>query len=185
MLLIAGTANAQTDTLPYYQIPDAPSTYTAATVSARMIDGLGYRYYWATESLRPEDLAYEPGNDGKSCAEVLDHLLGLTRFILVAIKQEDSKSKVYPTDLTWEQKRAETLNNIKEASDIFRSTGDVAPYEIVFRRGEQESRLPFWNVINGPIEDAIYHAGQIVSYRRSSGNPSNPNVNVLRGKTRE
>jgi|GEM_PF-5684614 len=61
MLLIAGTANAQTDTLPYYQIPDAPSTYTAATVSARMIDGLGYRYYWATESLRPEDLAYEPG----------------------------------------------------------------------------------------------------------------------------
>jgi len=117
--------------------------------------------------------------------EVLDHLLGLTRFILVAIKQEDSKSKVYPTDLTWEQKRAETLNNIKEASDIFRSTGDVAPYEIVFRRGEQESRLPFWNVINGPIEDAIYHAGQIVSYRRSSGNPSNPNVNVLRGKTRE
>ena len=38
-------------TLPYYQIPDYPSSYNAATVAARTIDGLGFRYYWATEGL--------------------------------------------------------------------------------------------------------------------------------------
>ena len=32
----------------YYNIPEAPKEYTAATVSSRMLDGLGFRYYWAS-----------------------------------------------------------------------------------------------------------------------------------------
>ena len=38
----------------YYQIPDYPEPYSAETVAARLIDGLGFRYFWATEGLRAE-----------------------------------------------------------------------------------------------------------------------------------
>jgi len=184
--------NAQSDSipavqqeLPYYQIPDAPDVFTASTVTARMIDGLGYRYYWATEGLRTEDLAFTPGNNGKVCSEVLEHIAGLSIFILTAVNKEINGTRKVPKDMTWPESRAFTLNNFKEISDLLRATGDVSDCKIIFKRGEKTSELPFWNVINGPIEDAIYHTGQIVSYRRSAGNPSDPNVNVLRGKNRE
>ena len=52
-------SNAQ-DKLPYDKIPDAPESYTAGSVVSRMIDGLGFRYYWATDGLRTEDLQYRP-----------------------------------------------------------------------------------------------------------------------------
>lgn len=194
-LLIIGlsiSANAQTNSteegeskLPYHQIPDAPETFTAAGVTARMIDGLGYRYYWATEGLRSEDLAYNPGNDGKTCSEVLEHIAGLSNFILTAIHKEVNGTRKVPENMSWSEQRAFTLNNLKEISDILRETGDVSECKIIFKREEKTSEFPFWNLINGPIEDAIYHTGQIVSYRRSSGNPSDPNVNVFRGKNRE
>ena len=194
-LLIIGlsiSANAQTNSteegeskLPYHQIPDAPETFTAAGVTARMIDGLGYRYYLATEGLRSEDLAYNPGNDGKTCSEVLEHIAGLSNFILTAIHKEVNGTRKVPENMSWLEQRAFTLNNLKEISDILRETGDVSECKIIFKREEKTSEFPFWNLINGPIEDAIYHTGQIVSYRRSSGNPSDPNVNVFRGKNRE
>ena len=34
--------------LPFSSIPDAPASYSATTVMSRMMDGLGYRYYWAS-----------------------------------------------------------------------------------------------------------------------------------------
>jgi hypothetical protein len=66
-----------------------------------------------------------------------------------------------------------------------REIGNLEELKIVVKRGEETSDFPFWNLINGPIADAIYHCGQIVSYRRSSVNPSNPKVSVFTGKTRE
>jgi hypothetical protein len=36
-------------------------------------------------------------------------------------------------------------------------------------------------LINGPITDAIYHTGQVVSFRRTSGNPIPKGVNVFLG----
>ena len=44
--------------LPYHKIPEYPENYGAGNVLSRLIDGLGYRYYWATKDLRVEDLAY-------------------------------------------------------------------------------------------------------------------------------
>ncbi|RMG65160.1 MAG: hypothetical protein D6722_16205, partial [Bacteroidetes bacterium] len=38
-----------TTPLPYRAIPDYPETFTPGTTVARFLDGLGYRYYWATE----------------------------------------------------------------------------------------------------------------------------------------
>jgi hypothetical protein len=43
--------------------------------------------------------------------------------------------------------------------------------------------FPFWNQINGPISDALWHCGQVVMNRRASGNPLQLGVNVFVGKT--
>ena len=45
--------------------------------------------------------------------------------------------------------------------------------------------MPFWNQLNGPIEDAVWHSGQIVVFRRASGNPISKKISVSTGKVRE
>ena len=42
-----------------------------------------------------------------------------------------------------------------------------------------------WNQINGPIADALWHCGQVVSFRRASGNPYNSKASLFTGKLRE
>ncbi|WP_317192059.1 hypothetical protein [Snuella sedimenti] len=168
------------EVLPYYEIPEYPETYTAGTVAARVVDGLGYRYYWATEGLRDEDLAYKPSDSGRTTAETIDHIYDLSNVILnaalqkVNVKNDDAK-------MTFEQKRKKTLENFKEAADIFRTSQDISVYTIKFGKRE----FPFWNGINGPIEDAVWHCGQVVLLRRASGNPFNSKANVFTGKLRE
>ena len=62
------------------------------------------------------------------------------------------------------------------------TAADIDQVKVIFQRGEKTSTYPIWNLINGPITDAIYHCGQIVSFRRSSGNPIPPGVNVFLGE---
>ena len=184
-ILIAISMSAQD--LPYHQIPDAPVTYTAGTVISRTIDGLGYRYYWATEGLTDTDLNYNPGNEGRISRDVLDHLHGLSEVILNASL---NKSNIRPTtkdSMSWDQTRIATLNNLKTASDTLRKLTDteVTELKVTFTRGDKTSSFDLWHVMNGPIADALTHVGQIVSYRRSAGNPISSKVNVFMGKNRE
>ncbi|MCL5244889.1 hypothetical protein M4I21_03650 [Cellulophaga sp. 20_2_10] len=178
-LMIMMSANAQEQSaqdLPYYQIPDAPENFTAGTVAARTIDALGFRYYWATEGLRSEDLTYKPNEEGRSTGETVDHIYGLSKMILktTSLKVDEDKNQ----ELTFEQKRKQTLENFKKASDILKNATDLKEHELVFN---EKFKLPFWNAINGPITDAIWHSGQIVVMRRTSGNPMPKGVNVLMG----
>src|SRR5690242_10632983 len=73
---------AQDKTLPYYEIPQQPENFTAGGVASRMIDGLGFRFYWATEGLRPEDLAWKPGNESRTTEETITHIYEMTNLIL-------------------------------------------------------------------------------------------------------
>jgi len=183
--LIALPAIAQENqemTLPYHNIPTAPETYNAGTVISRMIDGLGFRYYWATEGLTDKDLAYEPGNDGRTAGQTMEHLLGLSRVILnSAEKEPNDRTKPQKLDLSFKEQRKETLHNFHKASLIFKEATDLSDFSIVFKSDKGSREFPFWNNINGPIEDAIWHAGQIVVLRRSAGNPIAKGVNVFLG----
>ena len=161
--------------LPYYEIPEHADSYTAGSAASRMLDGLGFRYYWATEGLRVEDLAYKPSESGRTSAETIDHLYGLSNFILNSISTEKSNDK--DEALTFIEKRKQTLLNIKKASEILRTIDDVSQFD--------NDRFPFWNIINGPTSDALWHCGQVVMLRRASGNPFNSKVNVFSGKLRE
>lgn len=168
------------DSLPYFEIPEAPSGYSAATVAARMIDGLGFRYYWATEGLRTEDLAYKPSQEARTCAETLDHIYELARMISLTVNGEVITSS--DGELTFDEKRTTTLNLLYDASMLLRENPDLGDLNIVFKRGDSTSEYPFWNLINGPIEDAVWHTGQVVSFRRASGNPFNSAASLFTGK---
>ena len=180
-------ASKQSPELPYYQIPDYPEEYTVTTVVARMVDGLGFRYYWATEGLRQEDLAFKPNEEARTTEETMDHILGLTKIILNSVKKEPNIRSENKQALTYEEKRKATLENIKMTSDILKTCKpeEIKEFNIVFKNGESTTEYPFWNQINGPIEDAVWHVGQVVSFRRSSGNPFNSKASVLNGKLRD
>ena len=170
---------------PYDSIGEYPADVTSAAVLQRVIDGFGYRYNWATEGLNDTDLAYEPGNEGKSAMEVIKHINSLSKTVLNTVKGLPNVRPESPGPTDFASIRSNTLSNIKEASDYLRANPnlDLENNKIVFARGEKKSEFPFWHLLNGPLLDAVYHTGQIVSYRRSTGNPSNPKVNVFSGKS--
>lgn len=187
LLFLVFTITMQGQDLPYHQIPEYPSNYETGNMVSRMIDGLGYRYYWASKDLTPEDLEYKPSEDGRTTLETLRHMYGLS---LTIANAPHSKPNVRPIDFSvhsYEQLREMTLKNLKAASEsvLDKKGTDFNGYKVVFQRGENKSEFPFWNMVNGPISDAIYHTGQLVVMRRSSGNPINPGVNVFMGKTKE
>lgn len=172
----------------YYQIPDYPESYSAATVAARMVDGLGFRYFWATEGLRPDDLAYTPGNNGSNAKEVIVHIYGLALCVKnAALGLPNTQNSSDTEKMTFEELREGTLESLKKASEVLKriENGEVEDCKVIFQRGDKKSEYPFWNLLNGMLSDAIYHTGQIVSYRRSAGNPVNSKVSVFRGKLRE
>lgn len=161
--------------IPYAEIPEYSGDYTANTVAARMIDGLGFRYYWASESLREEDLNYKPSNSGRATSETIEHIYGLSKFIRNSILSDYKDTN--KDELTFLEKRNQTLMNFKMVSDVLKNT--ETPFKL------DSTEVPFWNIINGPISDALWHCGQVVLLRRASGNPFNSKVNVFSGKVRE
>lgn len=181
--LLMNMINAQGEKLPYYEIPEASEKYTAGTVVARLIDGLGFRYYWATEGLREEDLAFKPSEDGRTTGVTVDHILGLTNVIMNSALKKVNEP-LNSEGMSFEEKRAKTLNMLKQAADIFRATEDLSTFKIVFKGTNGNTEYPFWNQINGPIADALWHCGQVITHRRTSGNPYNSKASVFTGTVR-
>lgn len=172
--------------LPYREIPDYPPTYTAGTVAARVLDGLGFRYYWATEGLRPEDLQFQPNKDGRTSLETIKHIYELTLTIVNATKNAVNDNTVPKPVLTFEEMRRKTLENVREASETLKKASDkeVSELKVIFKSDRGTTEFPFWNELNGPIADALWHTGQVVSFRRGSGNPFNEKASVFTGKVR-
>ena len=59
------------ENLPFYEISNYPESYSEAEIVGRIIDGLGFRYYWATEGLTEEDLNFRLPNDSRSSIETI------------------------------------------------------------------------------------------------------------------
>ena len=52
--------------LPFYRIAPYPTQVTGASVLTRLVDGLGFRYHWATFGLTDHDYAFSPGQGSQS-----------------------------------------------------------------------------------------------------------------------
>ena len=171
----------------YYQLEDYPNGYTSGLVAARLVDGLGYRFYWATDSLTAENLRYAPGEDARSIEETVDHIYNLVVILRNALEEKPTEFPINIGDQDYDQKRATILDNIQVASGILQksSDDDFQRYQMVFQSSDgSKTTYPFWNLLNGPIADALWHTGQIVSFRRSAGNPFTTKASMLRGKVR-
>ena len=183
---VASTVLAQDNSLPYYEIPPTPEKYTAGNVAARVIDGLGFRFYWATEGLREADLKYKPSKDARTSEETVQHIYEMS----VSIRNATTRTpnvRGQAEKVPFPEMRKRVLENLKTASDLLReaSDEDVASFKIMYKSGDNVTEFPFWNHLNGPIADCIWHVGQIVSFRRASGNPFNSKASVFTGKLRE
>jgi len=164
--------------LPYHSIPDPPGEVTATSVLVRLVDGLGFRYRWATEGIRDEDYEYRPSPDSMSVRELLRHIHGLVSWVLGSLGGE---AQPVPEEPTLREIRGLTLDKIAKMHGLLL---EMAPKNLVLtrirtRRGE----YPFWNMVNGPLSDALTHVGQVNSWRRLNGNPV-PGHNVFLGEPR-
>lgn len=176
------------DAMYYYQIPDYPSGYNAGTVAARVVDGLGFRFFHATDSLTEENLQFRPMEEARTMEETIDHILGLTRITYNAVMKQPTDFSIEHPELTFAEKRMQILEYIRKSSEVLRKSTaeDLDTYPIVFLYPDgNKGEYPFWNLLNGPIADALWHTGQVVTFRRSAGNPFNSKASVLRGKVRE
>lgn len=176
--------NAQNKPLPFYEISDPPAKYTAGTVAARVIDGLGFRFYWATDSLREEDLNYKPGADARTSLQTIEHIYEMSVMITNITTHTVNDISQFKK-LSFADMRKQVLENLKTASDNLSKAGDeeLEKFTVSFNRADGKLvEYPFWNMINGPVEDCVWHVGQIVSMRRASGNPFKENVSLFSGK---
>lgn len=161
-------------------IKEAPSTFEGNDVLKRMIEGAGFRYYWATEGLLEKDMLTKPCEECRNTKETLEHILSLSLMVKSTVVGEVFDRNSLPKEADF--KELVTLTNQNwavAANSLAKEEVPVKNMLVDFGGGR---KVPFWNVINGPLADAIYHTGQVVTFRRMSGNPINPKVNVFMGK---
>lgn len=177
MSCVVVSQEQEDERIPYYEVPEYSKEFTAGTMAARMVDALGFRFYWASKDLTEKDLEYKLNDDGRTTSETIDHIYDLSKIIVNStLKKPNSRGD--KEEMTYDEKRAATLQNLKTAANILRQSDDISEFKIIF--GERE--IPFWNQVNGPIADAIWHCGQIAVFRRAAGNPINSKVNHFTGK---
>ena len=185
-LILSFNMNAQNNNLPFFEISSEKNHYTSANIIYRLIEGVGYRYYWASKDLKKKDLDYKPSSSSISSYETLEHIYVLSETIMNSALNKVNNRPTEKTPKSYNELREGTLMNLQKFNDIILSKNedDLKRIKIIFNRGGREASFPFWNLLNGQIADMIYHTGQIVSFRRTTGNPIQKGVNVFLGKTK-
>ena len=171
----------------FKDISEYPTEINNGNIISRMINGLGYRYYWATEKLKKNDLIYRPTKDAYSTKETMVHIFTLSKTVYNTTLSKINERPDIDIPSDYESIRNETLQLLEKASKNFSNLNseELDQMKIKFNRGGTIKSFPIWNLLNGPIADAIYHTGQIVSFRRTTGNPIDSSVNVFMGSYRQ
>ena len=185
-LILSFNMNAQNNNLPFFEISSEKNHYTSVNIIYRLIEGVGFRYYWASKDLKKKDLDYKPSSSSISSYETLEHIYVLSETIMNSALNKVNNRPTEKTPKSYNELREGTLMNLQKFNDIILSKNedDLKRIKIIFNRGGREASFPFWNLLNGQIADMIYHTGQIVSFRRTTGNPIQKGVNVFLGKTK-
>lgn len=162
-----------------FEIGAAPASLSGTSVLARIVDGLAFRYYWATEGLRPEDFEFRPGPDSMSTKELQQHIVRLVSLIQQTVFNASQRETFESDDAhLLREKALENLRLVRER--LGQLTDDaLAEHQVRIR----DSQFPVWNIMNGPLADALTHVGQINAWRRLNGNPT-PRADVFLGRPR-
>ncbi len=166
-------------------IPDPPAAVCGTTVLMRLVDGLAFRYRWATEGLTDADIEFRPVADAMSLRELLDHLHRLASWVEGTVQRTldgDAPSTLArePLEGDADSTRTSTLEHLARLRGHLSTMSDEQLAEVTTPATSTRGPHPFWNLINGPLADALTHVGQVNTYRRINGNPA-PAVDVFRG----
>jgi hypothetical protein len=146
---------------PFRSVDRYPPTLNAQAVLARLIDGLGFRFYWATEGLTQQDYDFSPGQGCMGIGELVSHIWGLANWVcLSTCGQEEGR----PQEVRLQRAHALKLLHRLRTYVAALSTEELEAITI--------DGWPVWHAINGPLSDALTHVGQINSFRRLAGNPT-------------
>lgn len=146
--------------IPYESVETYPEEITATSVIVRMLDGLGFRFRYATEGLTSQDYQFSPGQGCRTIGEIVEHVWGLFNWICQNIFGE---GETRPEEI--EAQRVHSLELILKLRAHFEQLDDGELAEVTIMK------RPFWHIINGPLSDALTHTGQINTLRRLTGNP--------------
>ena len=147
--------------LPFREIGSYPDEVNATTIIIRLLDGLGYRFYWATEGLTESDYSFRAAVEAMSIYEIIRHIWGLVNWIGLSMGLE-----MVSRPREAEGIRASILQNLMTIRLTFTGMKKSELVKISI------DKRPFWHIINGPISDALTHVGQINILRRAVGNPA-------------
>lgn len=163
-------ANAHPDAASvFYQIAEYPQRLQATTALVRLVDGLGFRFLWATAGLDAQDAEFRPAADVKSIGELTDHILRMMARAVGPLPEEADSVAGFATT------RAAVLDVLATLRRRLLELDDAALAEARVRD------RPVWHAINGQLADALTHVGQIVSFRRIASKPQQARVNVFLG----
>ncbi len=156
--------------LPFRQIDGYPAQVNGPSVMARLLDGLGFRFYWATEGLTQDEYAFSPGQGCQSIGELVGHVWGLTNWVYMSVFGQGERR---PPEIP--QQREHALTMLHRLREHIASLDDATLGALTI------DGHPFWHMLNGPIADALTHVGQINSFRRLAGNPT-PKAGLFTGE---
>ena len=69
----------------FQSLPPGPERVTGSAVLVRLVEGIGFRFFWATEGLRDPDLAFRTEPEAMSIAELVGHVLDLAAWVSVVV----------------------------------------------------------------------------------------------------
>lgn len=176
----------------YDNLPEPPAAEPhAAALLARLVDGLAFRYRWASDGLRPEDLGFRPAPDAMDLGQLLAHLAQLASWMSanVAAARDGGSPVTYPAAGAVveaargspEQLVTLTLDLLHALRSDVLALGDGGLLRIRLVGGREPTAYPVWNLLNGPLADALTHVGQLATWRRMLGRPV-PQHDVFRGR---
>ena len=165
--------------LPFKDISKTPSEITAINTLLRVVEGLGFRYRWATENLSEDNIKFRPHPTSMNIEEVNIHIFDLINSTFRVFGGE--KQNIDSLN-SFQQTRKKSLFILEDLSERLKKMKDE---DLIEMEKNTSRKLPFWYWINGPLSDALTHTGQITSWRRIAGNPQLKGLNVFIGTSKK
>lgn len=160
-------------------LPDVPKEFNGAGVLTRLIDTILVRYTIASSDLRVEDKHFQVTPESMSMLVLQKHILQLILWSAHAIGVELPKLAIPES---FDERKAEIEKMCRLLRSHVAEMDDEALSKVTIYLKRADTHYPIWYLINGPLSDAIHHIGQMISWRRISGNPA-PQISPFTGLT--
>lgn len=162
-----------------YEITSAPTNeFSATNVLARMVDSIILGHHLAAEGLTEKEVGFRPVEGSMNMEESLIRIHGMSLFTLRFLSQTQTLKKEVPSYTDFME---QSLDYYTTLSQYLKNASD----QDLENSSQTNPRTGFeftaWHFIICPLADCLKHIGQIISWRRISGNPQLPIANFFEG----